>query len=249
VPGAWFAPPDADPAGGAIFYLHGGAYYTGSVDAYAAYLAHIADVTAMPVLAIDYRLAPANPFPAALEDALAAFKWMLANGVDPSRLVIMGDSAGGGLTMATMIALRDDEDFSNDQLPAAAVVISPWADLAGIGETIVTLAEVEAYLKWPGSLEQNAADYAGDKDPHNPLISPVYADLNGLPPLLIMVGGREILLSDSTRLARRARLAGVDVTLDVWEGMIHVWPMFGEFLPESGWALEEISDFVHAHID
>ncbi|MBN1285305.1 MAG: alpha/beta hydrolase [Anaerolineae bacterium] len=242
VPAEWFTPPDAGT--GVILYTHGGGYVVGTVASYRAMLSRLAKIGGLRVLAIEYRLAPEFPFPAAVEDSTAAYRWLLAQSAAPERIVLAGDSAGGGLAAATLLALRE----AGDPLPAAAVLFSPFADLTGAGTTLTTLAGADPILAWEDSLEEAAAAYAGDTDPHDPLISPVYADLHGLPPLLILVGSNEILLSDSTRLARRARLAGVDVTLDVWEGMVHVWPLFGVTLPESWAALEAASAFAQAHL-
>lgn len=243
VPGTWFSPVDADPDR-VILYYHGGGYVTGSVDGYRVFLGQLAQVCGIRVLGIDYRLAPEHPYPAAVEDAATAYRWLLANGFAPEHVAIAGDSAGGGLTLATLLMLRD----AGDPLPAVAVVISPWTDLAGTGSTLTTLADADPILKWEGGLEVMAAQYAGEHDPHEPLISPLYADIHNLPPLLILVGTEEILLSDSTRLAWRARRAGVDVTLEVWEGMVHVWPLFGSALPESMQAFDRMAAFIGVHL-
>jgi monoterpene epsilon-lactone hydrolase len=243
VPAEWVCPHDPLDER-AIFYLHGGSYTMGSLDSHRGLVGHIALASGMCVLIIDYRLAPEHPFPAALEDAAAAYHWLLEIGVPPENIAIAGDSAGGGLTMATLLSLRDE----GIALPALAVLLSPWTDLAGTGESLTTLDQADPMLKWNEGLEINAAYYFGDNDPRSPLISPLYADLHGLPPLLIQVGSNEILLDDATRLADQARQSDVDVTLQVWEGMWHVWHPWAGLVPESQQALDEISAFIRDHL-
>jgi acetyl esterase/lipase len=235
VPAEWIGTPDAHA--GVILYLHGGAYALGSIDAHRAFLARLANATAMDVLAIDYRLAPEHPFPAALEDATAAYLWLVSQGIDPAQVIIAGDSAGGGLTLATLVALRND----GKPLPAGAVCISPWTDLALTGASIERKASADPVLD-ADDLVIYARYYAGERDLTSPLISPLYADLTGLPPLLIQVGTDEILLDDAARCADRARAAGVEVTLEIWDGMFHVFQML-PFLRETKNALEHIAAF------
>jgi acetyl esterase/lipase len=194
------------------------------------------------VLLIDYRLAPENPFPAAVDDSVAAYRWMLAAGLKPSRIAVAGDSAGGGLTIATLVAIRD----AKLQLPAAGVAISPWVDMEGIGDSMKSKADADPIVQKEGLL-QMAKAYLGGKDPRSPLAAPLYADLSGLPPLLIQVGGAETLLDDSTRIAERARKAGVNVTLEESEDMIHVWHVFAPMLDEGQQAIEKLGQFVSAH--
>jgi dienelactone hydrolase len=195
------------------------------------------------VLNVAYRLAPEHPHPAAVEDAVAAVRWVYAQGFAPARVAIAGDSAGGGLTLATLLALRD----AGDALPAAAVCISPWTDLAATGESLRTKASVDPMVT-EGPLREMARAYLGGKDARTPLASPLYADLRGLPPLLVQVGDAELLLDDATRLASRARDAGVDVTLEVWEEMFHVWHAFAEILPEAQRACERIAAWLEPHL-
>ncbi len=190
---------------------------------------------------LDYRLAPEHPFPAALEDALTAYRWLLAEGVSPARMAIAGDSAGGGLTLATAVSLRE----GGDPLPAALALISPWSDLTFSGDTIHTLADVDPVLKVDG--KPLVDYYTAQHNPAAPLISPLFADLHGLPPLFIQVGSDEILLNDSTRLAEKARLAGVDVTLEVWKGMWHVFQVFAPYVPEAQKAIEQMAAYIEAH--
>lgn len=228
-----------EPSDGVIYYLHGGGYVIGSVNSHREMVSRIARAAGARALAIDYRLAPEHPFPAAVEDATKAYRWLLGQGISPKNIVIAGDSAGGGLTASTLVALRD----AGDPLPAAAVCISPWTDLEGTGESVVTKADVDPMIR-PEDLKAGAARYHGGTSPRHPLVSPIYADLSGLPPLLIQVGTSEVLLSDAQRLAARAKAAGVDVTLEEWEEMIHVWHFFAFMLPEGQQAIERIGEFV-----
>jgi acetyl esterase/lipase len=232
----WIEAPDADQS--VILYLHGGAYALGSVNTHREFVARLARATGMRGLAINYRLAPEHPFPAALEDATGAYDWLLAEGVEPSRIIIAGDSAGGGLALAALVALRD----AGKPLPAGAVCISPWMDLALTGASIQSKAHADPVLD-PDSLERYAMAYAGERDRTSPLISPLYADLTGLPPLLIQVASDEILLDDATRFAERAREAGVDATLEVWNGMFHVFQLVS-LLPETREAVAQVAEFV-----
>ena len=191
------------------------------------------------MLVTDYRLAPEHPHPAAVDDSVAAYRWMLAQGLKPARIAVAGDSAGGGLTVATLVAIRD----AKLPVPAAGVCLSPWVDLEGIGESMTTKADVDPIVQKPGLL-QMAAAYLGGKDPRTPLAAPLYADLSGLPPLLIQVGTAETLLDDASRLADRARKAGVTVIYEPWENMIHVWHLFASMLDEGQQAIDRIGEFV-----
>lgn len=241
VPAEWIAAPEAT-ADRTIFYLHGGGYVIGSINTHRDLIARLSRAAAARALAIDYRLAPEHPFPAAVEDATAAYRWLLSAGVNAERLVIAGDSAGGGLTVATLVALRD----AADPLPAAGVCISPWVDLEGLGDSMRTKADADPMIQSNG-IQGMGKVYLGDAHPHTPLAAPLYADLTGLPPLLIHVGTAEVLLDDSTRLAERARSAGVDVTLEPWDDMIHVWHFFAVMLPEGQQAIDRIGEFIRKH--
>ncbi len=227
----------------AVLYLHGGGYTMGSCNTHRALGARLAIASHAPVLVIDYRLAPEHPFPAALEDALAAYRWLIDPGRPARPIAFAGDSSGGGLAIATAIALRDQ----GVRLPAAIVCMSPWADLAVKGESMVTRAKSDPLIGRESSL-QHAALYVAQHDPSSPLISPVYADLRGLPPLLILVGDCEVLLSDSVRLTERARQAGVDAALEVWDGMWHVWQAYAGYVPEAQQAIEQIGAFIAKHL-
>jgi acetyl esterase/lipase len=234
--GEWIEAPAA--SAGVVLYLHGGAYALNSVNSHREWIARLASATGMRALAINYRLAPEHPFPAALDDTISTYRWLLDQGIDPGRIIIAGDSAGGGLTLAALLSLRD----AGEPLPVAAICISPWTDLTLSGASMQNKAKLDPILA-PNSLRMYAAYYAGDHDLSAPLLSPLYTDLNGLPPLLIQVGSDEILLDDSTRLADRAREAGVNVTLEVWKEMFHVFHLLG-FLPETRKAVTRIAEFV-----
>nr|AUF80930.1 lipolytic enzyme [uncultured bacterium] len=241
VPGEWFTPPGV--AGDiTVYWLHGGGYYMGSVNTYANTIAQIAAACEARAFAIDYRLAPENPFPAGLDDAVAGYRWLLEQGVDPARLVIGGDSAGGGLSLATLQRLRE----AGNPLPAATVLLSPWTDLDITGESIKTRRDADPSID-PARLPDFAREYHPDGDLRDPLVSPLYADFMGLPPMLIQVGDAEVLLDDSTRVYERAEAAGVDVTLEVNDEMIHVFQMFAPMLPEAVAAIERIGEFAKAH--
>jgi acetyl esterase/lipase len=225
-----------------MLYLHGGGYAVGSLDSHRGVAARLSQACQMEVLLLDYRLAPEHPFPAALDDAVAAYCWLLQNGLLPQRLVIAGDSAGGGLTLATLLSLRE----WGSPLPAAAVCISPLTDIEGTGESFVSKATADPWLT-PESISI-LRHYVGTNNPRLPLLSPIYADLCGLPPLLIHVGSDEILLSDSTRLAEQAGATGVEVKLKVWPEMWHVFHCFAPYLPEARQAIEEVGAFVREKV-
>jgi acetyl esterase/lipase len=222
-----------------VLYLHGGGYCLGSIATHRGLCGNLSAATGGPVLSVDYRLAPEHPHPAAVDDAVAAYRWLLAQGQSPAKVVIAGDSAGGGLTLATLIALRDQ----GVPLPAAAVPISPWTDMEGTGESMTTQADADPLVSHEG-LKIMADAYVAGGDPRAPLASPLHADLAGLPPILIHVGGAETLLDDSLRFAERATAAGVDITVDVWPEMIHVWHAFAPMLPEAMTAIEQVGAFV-----
>lgn len=225
--------------GSVVLYLHGGGYVLGSLRAYRGFFSRVSRASGGRVLGLDYRLAPEFPFPSAVNDSVAAYRWLLSQGVDPDHIVIGGDSAGGGLAIATLVALR----YLGEPMPAAAVCVSPWVDLECTGESMTSKAEIDPVVQKEG-LRFSAQRYIGDLDWRAPLASPLYADLRGLPPLLIHVGTAETLLDDSTRLADRAKASGVKVELNIWEDMIHVWPIFAPVLPEGQQAIERIGEFV-----
>ena len=238
VPSEWLSAPGAR-ADAAVLYLHGGGYVIGSPRSHRHLAAAIGRAASSSVLLPDYRLAPECPYPAAVDDAVAAYRWLLGKAIAPARIVIAGDSAGGGLTVATLLALRD----AGVPLPAAGVCISPWVDLTCGGASYTTRAAVDPIVTREG-VGAMATAYLAGKDPKTPVASPLFADLHGLPPLLIQVGDAEVLLDDAVLLAERARKAGVDATLDVWDAMIHVWHWFFPMLDEGQAAIDRIGEFV-----
>jgi len=241
IPAEWITTPEAMEER-VIYYLHGGGYVMCSINTHKEMISRLARAAGARALAINYRLAPENPFPAAVEDATAAYRWVLSTGVNPARVVIAGDSAGGGLAVATLVALRD----AGDPLPAAGICISPWVDMEALGGSVVTTGRVDPVgPKAKGGEE--AKTYLGGADPRTPLASPGYADLRGLPPLLSQVGTAELLVYDSIWLAVRAKSAGVDVSLELWQEMIHGWLLFAYILPEGQQAIERIGEFVREH--
>ena len=242
VDGEWISPAGA-PQDKAILYFHGGGFRIGSVSSHRDLIAQIAVASGCRVLAINYRLAPEHRFPAALDDALAAYDWMLGRGLEPGSVAFAGDSAGGNLALATMLALRERKL----PLPVSAVLMSPWTDLAATGASYLSRAKADPIHQRPMILAL-ARNYLGEGDPYDPLVSPLYADLGGLPPLLIQVGDRETVLDDSVMFADMARAAGVDVDLQVWDGMIHVFQMFGAELPEAHQAIASIAQFLNRHL-
>ena len=239
-------PADLVSAGGpssgkAILYLHGGGYVIGSSATHGELARRLSAAADADVLVIDYRLAPENPFPAPVEDAVAAYKWLIGQGCDPAGVAIAGDSAGGGLTVATLVSLRDH----GIPLPACGVCISPWVDMEGLGESMNSRASLDPMVQREG-LVGMAETYLGGADPRTPLAAPLYADLHGLPPLLIQVGTSETLYDDATRLSSRAEVAGVETCFESWEEMIHVWHLFAPMLDEGQRAIERIGEFVRA---
>jgi acetyl esterase/lipase len=242
VGGLW-ATPEGARADAAIMYLFGGGYTISSPQSRRKLAGHLARAAGVQALVPAYALAPERPFPGAIESALAAYRFLLAGGFAPGRIVIGGDSSGGGLAAATLLAIRQ----AGLPLPAGAVAISPWADLACSGATFAPLAAVDLTVTRDG-LQRMAADYLNGADPRDPLASPVYGDFAGLPPLLILVGGHEGLLDDAVRLARQAALGGVDVTLRIWAGMQHVFPIYAGFLPEADAAVAMIGRWIEARL-
>ena len=242
VPAEWISVGNTSEEG-AVLYLHGGAYTIGSPRTHRDIAARISKAAGVRTLLIDYRLAPEHPHPAAVQDVVAAYRWMLEYGLSPHNIAIAGDSAGGGLAIAALVSLRD----AGQPLPAAAVCLSPWTDLQGTGESMTTHIDADPFLT-PEWLQLMAKHYVANNDPRMPLISPIHADLHDLPPVLIQVGSDEILLSDSMRLAESARQAGVKTTLDVWEGMWHVWHFFAGQMPEGKRAMRIVGTYIRSHL-
>ncbi len=226
----------------AVLYLHGGGYVVGSVRTHRVLMAGLSRSSGARVLGLEYRLAPEHPFPAPLEDAVAAYRWLLREGYNAAKIAVAGDSAGGGLTVAVMVQIR----YLGLPMPGAAVCFSPWVDLEGVGDSMDANAEIDPMVKREG-LSFMAETYLDGCDPKAPLAAPLYADLRGLPPMLIQVGTAETLLDDATRLADKARAAGVEVKLDAWEDMIHVWQLFAPMLPEGRRALKQAGEFIQKH--
>jgi len=221
VPAEKLTPKGAD-ATRTIFYLHGGGYCIGGCASHRAWVSRMADAAGATAYVVDYRLAPEHRFPAAVDDALAAWKALLAAGVDARRSIFAGDSAGGGLSVATAVAARD----SGFALPAGLHLVSPWVNLTNTGPAYPAKLETDFIITQAG-IDDFKVNYLGpDGDPKASLASPVFANLAGLPPILIQVGSEEVLMSDSTLLAERAGLAQVDVTLRIWPDMVHIWPFF-----------------------
>ncbi|WP_375769624.1 alpha/beta hydrolase [Archangium gephyra] len=222
----WFTPPGA-AGDSVVVYLHGGSYVFGSTRTHGDLIARIALGTGARVLGLNYRLAPEHPFPAPVEDTVAAYRWLLSTGVRPERVVFCGDSAGGGLAIASLVALRD----RGEPLPAGAVLIAPWVDLECSGASVVAherfdWGDKRMLLHW-------AKWYVGEADVRNPLVSPWYADLRGLPPLFVHVGSAELQHDDGVRITEKARAAGVKAHLEVWPEMVHNFQTFGEGFPEA----------------
>ena len=243
VDGEWISPANA-PENKAILYFHGGGFRIGSVSSHRDLIARIALASGCRVLAINYRLAPEHRFPAALDDAIAAYRWMLDCGLTSANIAFAGDSAGGNLVLAAMLALRE----RRLPLPVSAVLMSPWTDLAATGASYISRAEADPIHQRAMILALAKNYLGGQGDPYDPLVSPLYADLGGLPPLLIQVGDRETVLDDFVMFADMARAAGIDVNLEVWDGMIHVFQMFGAELPEARQAIASIAGFLNRHL-
>jgi acetyl esterase/lipase len=227
-----------------LLYLHGGAYVMGNCATHRQMVSHLAKLAGIKALLPEYRLAPEHPFPSAIDDAVGLYRSLLANGYAAKNIVIAGDSAGGGLTMATLLSLRD----AGDPLPAAACLLSPWLDLAATGDSMTTRARKDPWFQ-PEDMPIVAAYYCREDEITNPLVSPVYADLSGLPPLYIQVGEDEILLSDSTRAADKVRAAGGEVDIEIWPGMWHVFQAFLVQVPESKKAVKKIGAYVRRALE
>lgn len=234
----WVVPDDREP-GRVVVYLHGGGYATGTVESFRGLCSHLARATRARVLAVDYRLAPEHRFPAALDDALRAYRHVLSVGYAPEHIALAGDSSGGGLVLGTLVSLRD----RGEPMPATAVCLCPWTDLTLSGASVEANADQDPMVS-ASTLELMADAYLGELDRRTPTASPLFADLAGLPPLLVQVGSAELLADDATRFAERAEAAGVDVTLQLWDDVFHVWHSFADLVPEARDAIARIGTYV-----
>lgn len=244
VQATWIEPNGVDPAT-ALIYFHGGGFAVGSVRSHYDMIARIAAASGMRALGVDYRRSPDHPFPAAFDDAVAVARWVVALGIDPRKIAFAGDSAGACLVLGAAIALRD----AGESLPAALVGLSPWTDLAATGASYETRAMTDPIHQRVMVLAM-ARRYLGKTgDSKDPRVSPLYADLSGLPPTLLQVGDRETVLDDAVRYAEKARQAGGNVELEVWDRMIHVFQQFPDVLPEAGEAIAKIGTFLRHHVD
>jgi epsilon-lactone hydrolase len=238
----WTSTPQGDHAS-ALLYLHGGGFVIGSLDSHRHLVSEAGRAAKAWTLALDYRLAPEHPFPAAVEDSVSGYRFLLSRGYKPERIAIAGDSAGGGLVVSAMIAIRD----AGLPQPGCGWCISPWVDLEAIGETMATKAAADPTVQRVGILDM-ARMYLNSADPRSPLAAPIYADLSGLAPLLIQVGAAETLLDDAIRLARAAGAADVRVDLQVWPEMIHVWHLFHPELGAGRQAIEQGGTFIRTMV-
>src|SRR6516225_984783 len=234
----------ASHRGRLVLYLHGGGHVSGSPALYGDFTWRIAAATRARTVILDHRLAPEHPFPAALDDAVTAYRALVADGADPGRMAVLGESSGGGLVLAMLLKLRDE----GVRLPAAAVALSPWTDLALTGSSLQRNAEADPMLRGTEGARL-ASYYLAGADPRTPYASPLYADPTGLPPTLIQVGSDEILLDDSVRMAERMRAAGCQVELEIWPRMPHTWQVWARVLPEAQAAIERIGAFVQSKVE
>jgi epsilon-lactone hydrolase len=238
VPSEWIIPTGVRTLK-CFLHLHGGTFFAGSINSHRSLAANIAATAKVRALLINYRLAPEHPFPAGLEDSLIAYQWLLEQGIPSTCISIVGDSAGGALAIGLAVSLKE----TGKPMPAAIICLSPALDLTFSGETWKSNLRSDVMLE----LEKEKAGvnlYLNGTDPHNPLASPLYSGLKGLPPILIQVGSDEVLLSDSEGFAEKAKAAGVDVTLEVWEGMQHEWQFAVGIFPEARRAIERIGEFI-----
>jgi acetyl esterase/lipase len=243
VPAEWSSTPNA-VRDRVILYVHGGGYVIGSVASHRHLVTELGRAARTRTLSLDYRLAPEHPFPAAVDDALAAYRFLLAQGMEPGNIAIAGDSAGGGLTVATLLAIRD----AGLEQPACGFCISPWVDMEATGNSMTTQAAVDPMVQKDGLLGMAAA-YLNGANPRTPLAAPIHADFRGIAPLLIQVGAAETLLDDSTRLASVAGAADVEVNLQIWPEMIHVWHFFHPMLGAARQAITSAGDIIAKAMD
>jgi acetyl esterase/lipase len=226
-----------------VLYFHGGGYVACSPRTHRSITAALARRLDARAFGLDYRLAPEHPFPAALDDALQAYQWLLSQGISPGAIALAGDSAGGGMVLATLLRTRE----AGLPYPGCGVCFSPWTDMLGSGPSLLGNAATD-FLLQPEDVPRFARLYLGKADPRDPLASPLYADLRGLPPLLVQVSESEILLDDTRAIHRRCQLAGIASTLSTYPGMPHVWQLLGSWVPETNAALGEAADFIRRHL-
>jgi monoterpene epsilon-lactone hydrolase len=241
VPAQWVTPEGAST--GVLVYFHGGGFCFGSMRSHRRLVGHLATAARCRALTVGYRLAPEHPHPAALDDALAAYRWLLDQGLEPGRIAVAGDSAGGGIAVALLVRARDEAL----PLPAAAVLMSPWVDLAMTGASVTTRVEVDVRQD-PAGTRWCARQFLAGRDPRDPSASPLYADLTGLPPLYVQAGDRDILVDDALRLADKARHAGVDVLLDVFPEMLHAHQIWAGSMPEADDAVARVGAYLRSHL-
>ncbi len=238
IPASWICPPDTD-AERVVLYFHGGVYMLGSLTSHRDLVARLSAAAGVRGLLLDYRLAPEHVFPAALDDALTSYRWLLARGTKPEHIMLAGDSAGGSLILALLQQARD----KSIPMPAGVMLLSPWTDMVGTVESRATRDAADPVFSGK-MINFLASFYVGTEDAHNPLLSPINADLHGFPPLLIEVGHDEVLLDDALHIAEHAKAAHVPVELTVWDDMWHVFQQFAFCLPEGQQSLENIGRFI-----
>jgi acetyl esterase/lipase len=242
VKGEWILPGGTSDDKSAVYYLHGGGYISGSAKTNRPITVPLAQKLKRPVFALDYRLAPEDRFPAAVEDAVAGYRWLLSTGVEPRHLSVAGDSAGGGLALALVMALHD----AGEKLPSCVACLSPWTDMTGSGESIVANSERDAMFRGE-DISAYADVYLGSQSPQAPLASPVFGDFAGLPPLYIEVGQNEVLLDDARQVHKKALAAGVPSELRIVDAVPHGWQFGAPFVPEAKESVEEIAQFISRH--
>lgn len=242
VKGEWLSARDGEKTSRVIYYLHGGGYVSGSAKGYRPITATFARLLKARSFALDYRLAPEFRFPAALDDAVAGYRWLISTGIEPREISVVGDSAGGGLVVALAMKLRD----FGEPLPTSIVSLSPWADMAGTGESIRINAKRDPFFV-PEDVERYARLYLAEQSRQTPFASPVYGDFAGLPPLLIQAGASEMLLDDARNVHAKALAAGVSSELQIFKGVPHVWHLMTPFVPEARVALCKVAEFIEGN--